>query len=153
MIQRPKLKDKIYGEMFWEEWDEDEAYWYAPMKIGSERTFSLLIRADSPLDFLTVRHTHSTYQKLLENLDSIRDEMVEDIMEHSLRLFKKKRQRISVGESIKKDLRLYSIKIFSDLSAEVEFVGNFAEDEDPDETFYALIDTEGNVMEAGIEEL
>lgn len=152
-MRRPKLKDKIYGEMFWEEWDEDEAYWYAPMKIGSERTFSLLIRADSQMDFLTVRSTHSTYQKLLENLDSIRDEMVKDIMENSLRLFKKKRQRISAGEAIKKDLRLFSIKIFSDLSAEVGFVGNFAEDEDPDETFYALVDAEGNLTEAGIEEL
>lgn len=139
--------------MFWEEWDEEESYWYAPMNGETGDTFSLLIRANSPMDFLAARSTHSTYQKLLENINSIRDEMVNEIMENSRRLFKKKRQRNSAGEAIKKDLKLFSIKIYSDLSSEVEFTGNVAEDEDPDETFYALIDNEGNLIEAGIEEL
>lgn len=151
--KRPKLKDKVYGEMFWEDWDEDEAYWYAPMQDATGNTYSLLIRADSPLDFFAVGGTHSAYRKIIENLDSIRDRMVDEIMENSQRLFKKKRQRISAGKAFKSTLRLFGIKIYSDLSTEVEFVGNYAEDEDPDETFYALIDPEGNLTEAGIEEL
>ena len=153
MMHRPTLKDKVYGEMFWEEWDEDEAYWYAPIKDATGNQFSLLIRADSPSDFMTVGGTYSTYKRLLENVSSIRDEMVDDIMENSHQLFKKQRQRQSAGEVIKKNLKLFSIKIYSDLSAEFGFIGNVAEDEDPDETFYALVDTEGNVTEAGIEEL
>lgn len=150
--KRPKLRDKVYGEMFWEDWDEDEAYWYAPMKDETGNTFSLLIRADSPLDFMAPRNTHSTYQNLLENINSIRAETVDKIMENSRRLFIKKRQRNSAGEVIKKNLKLFSIKIYPDLSSEVEFVGNIAEDKDPDETFYALIDPEGNLIEAGIKE-
>ena len=153
MFERTKLKDRFYGEMFWEEWDEDEAYWFAPMKDVSGEQFSLLIRADSPTDFMTVGGTHSTYKRLLENINSIRAEMVDEIMENSRRLFKKKRQRNSAGEVFKKNLRLFSIKIYSDLSSEVSFIGEVGEDEDPDETFYALLDTEGNLIEAGIEEL
>ncbi|MEO8071701.1 MAG: hypothetical protein ABI686_00490 [Acidobacteriota bacterium] len=138
--------------MFWEEWDADEAYWYAPMKIGSGRDFSLLIRADSLTDFMTVGGTHSTYQRLLENLNSLRDEMVGEIMENSRGFFKKKRQQISAGGILKKSLQLFSIKIYADLSSEISFIGETAEDEDPDETFYALIDPDGTLTEAGNEE-
>jgi hypothetical protein len=152
-MHRPKLKDKVYGEMFWEEWDEDEAYWYAPIENEGDDSFSLLIRADSPTDFLAVGLTHSTYRRIIENVPKILDETIAEIMENSRLLFKKKRQRDSAGEVIKKNLQIFSIKIYSDLSAEVEFVGRVAEDEDPDEVFYALIDTKGNVTETGISEL
>ena len=152
-MNRPKLKDKFYGEMFWEEWDEDESYWYAPMANDAGDKFSLLIRADSPMNFLVVGNTHSTYKKLLENVNSILDETVDEIMENSRELFKKKRQKLSAGESLKKSLKLFSIKIYSDLSSEVEFTSNIAEDEDPDETFYALLDPDGALTEAGISEL
>lgn len=139
--------------MFWEEWDEDESYWYAPMENEPGNSFSLLIRADSPTDFLAVGFTHSAYRRIIENIPNILDETVAKIMENSRVLFKKKRQMNSAGEVIKKNLRLFSIKIYSDLSAEVEFVGRVAEDEDPEEVFYALLDTEGNLTEAGISEL
>lgn len=153
MMNRPKLKDKIYGEMFWEEWDADENYWYAPMKTDAGDGFSLLIRADSPTDFMTVGGTYATYKRLLENVNSIRGEMIDEIMENSRRLFKKKRQKNSISEEMKKSLKLFSVKIYSDLSSEISFIGEVAENEDPDETFYALIDNEGNFIEAGIEDL
>lgn len=152
-FQQPKLKDKVYGEMFWDDLDEDEAFWYAPMKTGAGEQFDLLIRAYSQADFLAVAGTHSTYRKLLENLDAVRDSMIAEILEKSRKLFKKKRQRASFGKMIKSDLRLFSIKIYEDLSAEVRFVEKVGEDEDPDETFYALLDKNGEVIEAGIEEL
>ncbi len=152
-MQRPKLKDSLYGEMFWDDWDEEQSYWYAPIAMDSGEKFDLLICADSQADFLAVAGTRQTYQKLLQNLGSIRDEMMDEIMENSRQLFKKKRQRDSAGEVIKKNLRLFSIKIFSDLSSEVSFVGKVAEDEDPDETFYALLDENCEMLEAGIEEL
>lgn len=153
MFPRTKLKDSLYGEMFWEEWDDSEAYWYAPVKTDSGDDFSLLIRADSPSDFMAVRATHSTYKRLLEKVNSIRDEMIAEIMENSRLLLKKKRLRDSFGEAIKKKLELYSIKIYSDLFATVEFAQKVAEDEDTDEVFYALLDPDGTLIEAGIEEL
>lgn len=152
-MHRPKLKDKVYGEMFWEEWDEDEAYWFAPVENEGRDRFSLLIRADSPANFLAVGFTYSTYRRIIENIPKILDETIAEIMDNSRELFKKKRQQRSAGENIKKNLRLFSIKIYSDLSAEVEFVEKVAEDEDPDEVFYALLDTKGNLTEAGISEL
>ncbi len=153
MMHQPKLKDKIYGEMFWEEWNEDESYWFAPIENEGRDRFSLLIRADSPTDFLAVSFTHSTYRRIMENIPKILDETIAEILESSRELFKKKRQQRSVGNFIKTRLIIFSIKIYPDLSAEVEFVEKVAEDEDPDEVFYALIDTKGNLTKAGISKL
>ena len=150
-MTRTTLKDKIYGQMFWEEWDEGEAYWYAPMEGDGGERFELLIRADSALDFLTVAATHSTYKRLLENIKSIRDETVREVLKNSRSLFKKKRQRDSAAETINKNLRLFSIKIHQDLSAEINFAGR--DEEDAEEVFYALIDADGNLTEAGLSEL
>ena len=150
-MTRTTLKDKVYGQMFWEEWDEDEAYWYAPMKSDDGERFELLIRAASPMDFLTVAVTHSTYKRLLENIKSIRDKTVREVLENSGALFKKKRQKNSVAETIKNNLRLFSIKIYQDLSAEINYAGR--DEEDAEEVFYALIDAEGNFTEAGLTEL
>lgn len=150
-MTRTTLKDKIYGQMFWEEWDEGEAYWYAPMEGDGGERFELLIRADSALDFLMVAATHSTYKRLLENIKSIRDETVREVLENSRSLFKKKRQRDSAAETINKNLQLFSIKIYQDLSAEINFAGR--DEEDAEEVFYALIDADGNLTEAGLSEL
>ena len=149
-MQRPKLKDSLYGEMVWEDWDEDEAYWYAPMKNENGDEFSLFIRAYSPADFMTVGGTHSTYRRLLENINVIRSEMVDEVMENSRKLFIKKRQRRSAGEVVKKNLKLYAIKIYADLSSEVEFTDEIGEDEDLDEILYALVDNHGKFTEAGV---
>lgn len=150
-MTRTTLKDKIYGQMFWEEWDEGEAYWYAPMEGDGGERFELLIRADSALDFLMVAATHSTYKRLLENIKSICDETVREVLENSRSLFKKKRQRDSAAETINKNLQLFSIKIYQDLSAEINFAGR--DEEDVEEVFYALIDADGNLTEAGLSEL
>ncbi|MDQ3375088.1 MAG: hypothetical protein M3521_14530 [Acidobacteriota bacterium] len=150
-MTRTTLKDKIYGQMFWEEWDEGEAYWYAPMEGDGGERFELLIRADSALDFLTVAATHSTYKRLLENIKSIRDETVREVLKNSRSLFKKKRQRDSAAETINKNLRLFSTKIHQDLSAEINFAGQ--DEEEAEEVFYALIDADGNLTEAGLPEL
>jgi len=150
-MTRTTLKDKIYGQMFWEEWDEGEAYWYAPMEGDGGERFELLIRADSALDFLMVAATHSTYKRLLENIKSIRDETVREVLKNSRSLFKKKRKRDSAAETINKNLRLFAIKIYQDLSAEINFAGR--DEEDAEEVFYALIDADGNLTEAGLSEL
>ena len=76
--------------------------------------------------------------------------MVDELMENSRRLFIKKRQRRSAGEVVKKNLKLYSIKIYSDLSSEVEFTGEVGESEDLGETFCALVDKQGKFTEAGV---
>lgn len=151
-MQRPKLKDKVYGEMFWEDWEEDDMFWYAPMKTDAGERFDLSICADSQANFLAVVGTHSTYRRIMENLDSILTEMLAEILKNS-RLLKKKRERKSAGETIKKELRLFSVKIFQDLSSTVEFVEKVGDDEDPDEKFYALIDEKGGMLRAGVEEL
>lgn len=145
----PKLSDKIYGRMSWDELSEREGYWFAPMELAGKK-FDLLVYADSPLDFLAVRMTHPTYQKLLNDLNSIREKMIARILENSRELFKKKRHRYVAGETLKRSLDLYCIKIFQDLSAEVEFAG--PEEEEMDEIFYAVINVEGNVIDAGISE-
>lgn len=149
-MMRTKLTDKIYGQMLWEEWDDDEAYWFAPLNIDGKKV-EFLIEADSPLDFFAVGRTHSVYQRIVQMQDVIRAEMVRLILEKSRELFKKKRQRNAARDVISKNLKLSSIKIYQELSAEIRFVGNVAED--PEEIFHALIDAEGKLVDAGILEL
>lgn len=153
MFERTKLKDALYGELLWEEWDGSEAYWFAPMNTDSGDDFSLLISADSPSDFMAVRMTHPTYKRIIKNVNSIRDEMIAEIMEYSRGLLKKKRQRDSFAELIRKKIEIFSIKINSNLSATVEFAEKVAENEEHTEVFYALLDPDGKLIEAGIEEL
>ena len=147
-MRRPKLKDSLYGEMYWEDWDEFENYWFAKIDNIPNESFELLINAASQADFLAVRGTHPTYKNLIGNIASIRGQMVRDILEKSRHLFKNERQRKSVGEKITQTLHLFCIKIFQDLSAEMQFTESDLETSE--EVFYALIDNEGNLTEAGI---
>jgi hypothetical protein len=151
-FKQPKLKDSLYGEMFWEDFDEYQSFWYAPMKTEKGERFDLLIRADSQADFLAVRGTHATYRRIMERLDAICDEMLGEILRDSL-LLKKRRQRDSAAEKMKKSLRLFAIKIAGDLSAEVQFVERVGETEDPGEVFYAVLDPKGNLDDVGVEDL
>lgn len=150
-IRRPKLKDGLYGEMYWNDWDDFESHWFSRIENIPNEDFDLLIAADSQTDFLAVRGTHATFKKLLENIDEIRGQMIENILKNARELFQKNRQRKSAAETLKQKVRLYSIIIYQDLSAEL----NFAEkdDEDPDELFYATIDEKGILVEAGIEKI
>jgi len=53
-MRRPKLKDSLYGEMYWEDWDEFENYWFAKIDNIPNERFELLINAASQADFLAV---------------------------------------------------------------------------------------------------
>lgn len=68
VYKQPKLKDKVYGAMFWEGLDEDEMFWYAPVKTAAGERFDLLICAESQTNFLAVAGTHSTHRRIIENL-------------------------------------------------------------------------------------
>lgn len=149
--KQPKLKDKIYGQMYWDDIGDD-AFWFAKIIDESESDFDVLIYAESPVDFLAVSRTHSTYKRLIENITGILDKTVDNILENSRELFKKQRQRKGAGNNIKKNLRLYCIKVYPDLSATVEFTEKVSEDEDPEEIFFADFDEEGKFIEAGVSE-
>jgi len=149
--KQPKLKDKIYGQMYWDDIGDD-TFWFARMIDESGSDFDVLIYAESPVDFLVVSRTHSTYKRLIENITDILDKTVDKILENSRELFKKQRQRKGTGNFIKKTLRLYSIKIYPDLSATVEFTEKISEDEDPEEIFFADFNGEGKFIDAGVSE-
>lgn len=53
-MHRPKLKDSLYGEMYWEDWDVLENYWFAKIDNIPNERFELLINAASQADFLAV---------------------------------------------------------------------------------------------------
>ncbi|CAN5265389.1 hypothetical protein BH20ACI1_BH20ACI1_11360 [soil metagenome] len=147
-MNRTKLKDKIYGEMFWEEWDEFQSFWYAPMTIEADGKFDLLIHADSPLDFLAVGGTHKTFYKLLEDMPSIRKKTVRDLVENGEITFPKSKHKKTAMEMLEKELKLISIKIFGDLSAEIIFDAEMFDE--TDDVIFTLIDKDGEFIEAEI---
>lgn len=150
-MRRPKLKDGLYGVMYWNDWDDFENHWFARIENVPNEDFDLLVIAESQADFLAVGGTHATYKKLLANIDELRGQMIGNILEKMRELFKKTRQRKSAAETLKQKMRLYSITIYQDLSAELQFAER--DDEDPEELFYATIDKTGILVEAGVEKI
>lgn len=125
----PKLKDKIYGEMNWEQWEDDYGFWFSRIKDEEYESFDLLIRAASPMSFLAAGNTHQIFEDLLLNLPSIRNQAVQRIFKNT-RLFPKKKERNHVKKVFEQMLELTSIMIFEDLSSEIGFVATVLKKKD-----------------------
>jgi hypothetical protein len=148
--KQPKLKDNLYGEMLWEDYDEYGEYmWFANIVDEVNGSFQVYIIADSSLDFMAVRNTHSTYKKLLADLPNIRKKTVLELLENEEIGFNKKRQKKIAIEKIDKTLELQSIKIYQDLSSTVCFDSETLL-EDSDEFIFTLIGSDGEIVEAEI---
>lgn len=149
--KQPKLKDSLYGEMLWEDYDDgSEYFWFSNIADVSGEKFQIYIVAVSPLDFLAVRSTHSTYKKLIADLPEIRRKTISDLLKNEELNFVKKRQKNSAVEKIEKTLKLQSIKIYSDLSSVICFDSEMFEGE-TDEFIFTLIGSDGAFLEAEID--
>ncbi len=155
--KQPKLKDSLYGEMFWQDFNEDlETNWFARIENVPNEKFEVLIEAESPLDFMAVRNTHSTYKKLIADLPSIRQKMIEDILQNIDEWAETRTERKELRERLNQPLKLCSITIYEDLSSNIEFAEEGYEDLPFDEVLdnlYALISNDGEFLEAGIEDI
>ena len=154
--KQPKLKDRLYGEMFWQDFDEDvETNWFARIENVPNEQFEVSIEVDSPLDFMAVPNTYSTYKKLLADLPSIRQKTVEYILENIDEWAENRTERKELRERLNQPLKLALITISYDLSATVEFAEedykNVSISESLD-NLYALISNNGEFLEAGIED-
>ncbi len=154
--KQPKLKDNLYGEMFWQDWDEDlEKVWFARIDNVPNEEFEVLIETESPLDFIAVRNTHSTYKKLIADLPAIRQKTIDFILANIAEWADNRTERKALRERLNQPFKLYAIKIYYDLSSYIEFAEedymNVPIDESRD-NFYALIDIKGEFIEAGIED-
>ena len=151
--KQPKLKDSLYGSMFWEDLDEDtDGHWCASIKFVPSEEFDLLIET-APLDFMAVRNTHSIYKKLIADIPSIRRRMIQEILHDLPDIVKDRSHRKSIVERLKKNLNIFSIRIYYDLSSEIEFAEEGFMDraiEDLEDNFYVLLDNKGDFSEAGI---
>jgi len=154
--KQPKLKDSLYGQMFWEDFDEiSEPHWFAKIENVPNEEFDVCIETDSPLDFMAVRNSHSTYKKLVENLSSIRRQMIEDILHNIDQWAENRTERKQISASLKKPLKLFSLRIYYDLSSEIVFAEAGYLDkpiQDWDDRFYVLLDNKGEFLEAGVED-
>lgn len=148
--RQPKLNDGLYGEMRWEDYDEDGEYmWFADINDEVNGRFQVYIIADSPSEFMAVRNTHSTYKKLLADLPNIRRKSVLELVENEEIGFNKQRQKKFAVEKIEKTLELHSIKIFQDLSAIICFDSETLLG-DSDEFIFTSIGSDGEVLESEI---
>ena len=153
--KQPKLKDSLYGSMFWEDLDEDtDGHWCAQIDFVPNEEFDLLIEAGS-LDFMAVRNTHSIVKKLIADIPSIRRQMIQAITDNLQDWADNRTERKEILERLKKNLKVFSLKIYYDLSSEIEFSEEGFLDRPIDEwgdNFYVLLDNKGEFLEAGIED-
>ena len=139
----------------WEDLDEDtDGHWCAQIDFVPNEEFDLLIEAGS-LDFMAVRNTHSIVKKLIADIPSIRQQMIQNITENLQDWADNRTDRKEILERLKKNLKVFSIKIYYDLSSEIEFSEEGFLDRPIDEwgdNFYVVLDTKGEFLEAGIED-
>ena len=152
--KQPKLTDSLYGQMFWEDWDDEtEPHWFARIDFIPNEAFEVLIETDSPLDFMAVRHTHPTFKKLMSEFSSIRNQMIQNILDNLNDWAENRTERRALAELLKKPLKIFSVTIYDDLSSEIEFAEDGYREiaiSEANDNFYALIDKEGNFVEAGV---
>lgn len=144
----PKLKDKVYGEMIWEQWEDDLGVWYSRMKDDEYEMYEIYIHAKSPMDFLAVGRTHKTYQNLMLNLPFIQTQAAQYFFKNS-DIFPKKKERYYVSRIFSEMLEMISITIYEDLSSEIHFLATVLEENDS--TMVALVNPQGEFIEAFIE--
>ena len=82
-MNQPKLKDSLYGQMIW---DDEEFCWFATVENVPNEDFQVYIYSDSPLNFLAVRNTHQTYQRLINDLASFRRRAMREMIETNKRI-------------------------------------------------------------------
>lgn len=140
----PKIKDKIYGEMNWEEWDYDYGFWFSNIEDEEFGEFEMLVHSNSLMDFLAVRNTHKTYNSLMINLPIIIDKALEKIFKEG-KIFTKRKERRHVKKVFGQHLELVSIKIFSDLNSEITFTATIQGDTDTE--LAILLDESLNIID------
>src|SRR5688572_20226445 len=144
-MNQPKLKDGLYGQMIW---DDEEFCWFATIENVPNEDFQVYVYSDSPLNFLTVRNTHQTYQRLINDLASIRRRAMREIIENNKNIPAKKRERKFMAEVIEKELKVFSISIYEDLTSVVHFDAEIFDEE----FIVALIGANGEFLEARLSE-
>ncbi len=140
------LRDKIYGEM---NWDDETFCWISFIENVPNEEFQICVYAETPLDFLAVRNTHQTYERLIGEISQIRHRAMREIIENNNRISPKKRERRIVANIIEKELKLGSIEIFDDLSADVFFDSDIF---DEGELIKAVIGANGEFLKAVVTE-
>ena len=103
----PKLQDKIYGKM---KWDDEELCWSSFVEVIPGDRIQVFIYAETPLDFLAVRNTYQTYNRLLDKTIELRQWAMREITGNNARISPKKRERQFIANMIEKELRLFSAK-------------------------------------------
>src|SRR5688500_10249873 len=125
-MRQSKLKDSLYGEM---SWDDEINVWFAPIENVPNESFEILIHSESPLNFFDVGNTHKVYRRLINDLPSIRRQAFRELIENNKRISAKRRERKFMADVLEKDVELFSIAIYEDLSAEIRFDAEFFDDE------------------------
>ena len=144
-MNQPKLKDGLYGQMIW---DDEEFCWLATIENVPNENFQVYVYSDSPLNFLAVRNTHRAYQRLIGDLASIRRQAMREMIETNKNIPAKKRERKFIAEVIEKELKVFSVSIYKDLSSAIHFDAEIFEEE----FIVAFIGANGEFLEARLSE-
>ena len=140
----PNLQDKLYGEM---KWDDEEFCWFSFVEVVPGDRIQVCVYAETPLDFLAVRNTHQTYNRLLDKTIELRQRAMREIIGNNTKISPKKRERQFMANMLEKELRLFSVMIYEDLSATVYFDAEIFEE---DELVQVLIGANGEFLQASV---
>lgn len=124
----PKIKDKIYGEL---EWDELGEAWF---RKGVEFAPNLLITIFIPClqnDFLAVRQTHRLYEKIRHEKEKINAILVKEFHAEYNKEYRKKGDKYLKENEFLTQIKLDSITLDDDGTANLFFETDLFDDFTP----------------------
>jgi hypothetical protein len=127
-------------------WDDELECWFARVENVPDESFEIYIQSESPLNFFAVKSTHQTYQRLIGDLPAIRRQAFRELIENEKRISAKRRERKFIAEVLEKEVEIFSITIYEDLSSEIRYDAEIFDDE----WIVVLIGANGEFLDVGV---
>ncbi len=133
------------------DWDGLTKFWVSQMDDEEQGEFELLIQADSPMNFLAVRNTHQTFDRLMMNLDWTIEAAALEIVTNNGK-HTKKSEKLYYGNLLAKTLSLSCLVLIADLSSEMFFSSFVWEESNLDGEIHVLLDSDGKIIDVHIDD-
>lgn len=146
-MPQPTLQDRVFGKLTW----EDEDGWWVNFEFSPGNFVDVYIITEDPMDFLVVRQTYKTFEKIRTDESGVRQFAVAKLLKTYNEYWREENQPKLTATKFAESLKLFIINLFSDTSAAVYFDADWLDE--ADEFVIVSFDQNGEMVEAEIDEM
>ena len=146
-MAQPTMQDRVFGKLTW----EDETGWWAKFEFSPDNYVDVHIMIEDPMDFLAVRQTYQTFEKIRTHESGIRQFAVGKLLKTYNEYLRHDNRPKLTAAAFTQSLKLIIINLFSDSSAAVYFDADWLDE--TEEFVIVSFDQNGEMVEAEIDEM